>query len=224
MQFINSSLEKLVKNLSINDFKYLTQEFGSENLLLLKQKDAYPYEYTNSFERFSEEKLPDKKCFYRCLQDRTTCDNGKKLNGHINDEEYLACIKIWNELNMKNVGNYHDSYLKKDILLLANIFEKFTSKSLKSYKPDPSHYFIYPGLSWNVMLKMTGVKLEIISDIDKYLFIEQGWTGEISFICKRFSELNNKYMKNYDPTKESKIKMYLDANNLYGLAMNQYTP
>ena len=72
MQFTNSSLEKLVKNLSENDFKYLTQEFGSKNLGLLKQKDAYPYEYINSFKRFSEQKLPNKKCFFRSLKDGTT--------------------------------------------------------------------------------------------------------------------------------------------------------
>ena len=63
MQFMNSSLDKLVKNLSDKDLKYLTEEFGSKNLELLKQKDAYPYEYTDSFERFCEEKLPDKKYF-----------------------------------------------------------------------------------------------------------------------------------------------------------------
>ena len=64
MQFMNSSLEKLVKNLSDNDFKYLTEEFGSKNLELLKQKGAYPYEYMDSFKRFDEEKLPDRECFY----------------------------------------------------------------------------------------------------------------------------------------------------------------
>ena len=61
MQFMNSSLEKLVKDLSDNDSKYLTEEFGSKNLELLQQKDAYPYEYLDSFKRFVEEKLPDKK-------------------------------------------------------------------------------------------------------------------------------------------------------------------
>ena len=84
MQFMNSSLEKLVKNLSDNDFKYLTEEFGSKNLELLKQKDAYPYEYMYSF---SEKKLPNKKCFYRYLKDGTNGDNGEKLNGHIINEE-----------------------------------------------------------------------------------------------------------------------------------------
>ena len=79
MQFMNSNLEKLVKNLSDDDFKYLTQEFGSKNLELINQKDAYPYEYMNSFKRFSEEKLPDKECFYGSLKDETTKDNGKKI-------------------------------------------------------------------------------------------------------------------------------------------------
>ena len=69
MQFMNSSLEKLVKNLSNNDFKYLTEEFGSKNLKLLKQKDAYPYEYMDSFKKINEEKLCDKKCFYSSASD-----------------------------------------------------------------------------------------------------------------------------------------------------------
>ena len=121
MQFMNSSLEKLAKNLSDNDFKYLTEEFGSKNLELLKQKDAYPYEYMNSFKRFSEEKLPHKKYFYKSLKNGTTGDNGERLNGHVSDKKYLTCIKIWNELNMKKVGDYHDHYLKKDVLLLTGL-------------------------------------------------------------------------------------------------------
>ena len=84
---MNSSLEKLVKNLADNNFRYLTQEFGSKSLELLKQKDAYPYEYMNSYKRFSEEKLPDKESFHMPLSDGATGDNGKKLDGHINDEE-----------------------------------------------------------------------------------------------------------------------------------------
>ena len=94
MQFVNSSLEKLVKNLSDNDFKYLTEEFGSKNLVLLKQKDAYPYEYIDSFKRFGVEKLPDKECFYSSVKDVTTGDNGKKLDDNISDENYLTCKKL----------------------------------------------------------------------------------------------------------------------------------
>ena len=78
MQFMISSLEKLVKNLSDDEFKYLTQECDSKNLKLLKQKHAYPYEYMDSFGRFSEEKISNKKCFYETLKDETTRDYGEK--------------------------------------------------------------------------------------------------------------------------------------------------
>ena len=101
---MNSGLDKLVKILSDNDFKYLTEEFGSKNLELLKQKDAYPYEYMDSFKRFGEEKLPDREYFYIFIKDGTTGDNAKKLDGHISDEDYLTCKNIWNEFNMKNMG------------------------------------------------------------------------------------------------------------------------
>ena len=97
---MNSSLEKLVKNLSVNDFKYLNKEFVFENLKLLKQKDAYPYEYMDSFKRFGEEKLPDKECFYNSLKDGTTNDNSEKLDSHITHKDYLTCKKLENEFNM----------------------------------------------------------------------------------------------------------------------------
>ena len=213
---MNSSLEKLVKNLSDNDFKYLTEEFGSKNLELLKQKDAYPYEYMDSFKRFSEEKLPDKKCFYSSVKDGTTGDNGKKLDGHINDEDYLTCKKIWNEFNMKNMGDYHDHYLKKDVLLLADVFKKFINTCLKFCKRYPSHYFSSPGLTWKCNVENDCVKLKNISDIDMYLFIEKRLRGNIFYTAKTYSEANNKYTKNYDPTKPSKYILYVDMSNLYG--------
>ena len=169
MQFMDSSLEKLVKNLADNNFKYSTQEFGSENLELLKQKDADPYEYMNNFKRFTEKQLPDN----RSLKDETTNDKGEKLNGYVSDEEYVTCIKIWNEFSMENMGDYHDHYLKKDVLLLADVFEKSTDTCLKLYKLDPCHYFSSLRLIWDVRLKMTVIKLEQISDIDMYLFFEK---------------------------------------------------
>ena len=91
---MNSSHENLVKNLSGNYFKYLTEEFGSKNLELLKQKGAYPYEYINSFKRFNEEKVPDKKCFYSSVKDETVGHNSEELDGHVSDEGYLMCNKI----------------------------------------------------------------------------------------------------------------------------------
>ena len=104
--------------MSDNDFKYLTKKFSYKNLELLKQKDAYTYEYIDSFKRFSEEKLSDKECFNSSVKDGTTGDNGKKLDSHMSDESYLTCKRIWNDFNMKNLGDYHDHYLKKDVLLV----------------------------------------------------------------------------------------------------------
>ena len=97
--------------MSDNDFKYLIEECGSKYLELLKQKGAYPYEYTDSFKRFGKEKLPDRECFYSSVKGRTTSDNGENLDGHISDEDYLTCNKILNEFNMKNIGDYHDHCL-----------------------------------------------------------------------------------------------------------------
>ena len=223
---MNSSLEKLVKNLSDNDFKYLTEEFGSKNLELLKQKDAYPYEYMDSFKRFSEEKLPDKKYIYSSVKDGTTGDNGEELDGHISNEDYLTCSKSWNEFNRENMVDYHDYYLKKDVLLSA-VFENFIDTCLKFYKilqtKDPCHYFISHGLSWDAMLKMTRVKLEKISDLEMHLFIEKGLRGGVSYIAKRYSNANNKYMKKY-PIKPSIYIPYFDMNNLYGCGMSDYLP
>ena len=132
--------------------------------------------------------------------------------------------KIWNEFNMKNTGDYHDHYLKKDVLLLADVFEKFIDTCLKYYRFDPCHYFSSPGLSWEVMLKITSVRLKKIVDIDMYLFTEKGSRGGIFYIAKRYSKSNNIYMKNYNPKKQSKFITYFDMNNLYDWAMSGYLP
>ena len=105
--------------------------------------------------------MPNKKCFYRSAKEETADDDGKKLDGHISDEDYLPCKKIWDKFDMKNMGDYHDYYLEKDVLLLADASEKFIDTCLKFYGLDPCHYFSSPGLSWDGMLKMTGVKLKI---------------------------------------------------------------
>ena len=165
-QFMNFSLDKLVKNLSDEDFKYLVEDFGYENLEHLKQKSAYPYEYMNSFKRFNEKKLPARKYFYNSTKDGKIGDDGKILGDHISVKDYLTREKILDKFKMKNMGDYRDHYLKKDVLLSADVFEKFIDTCLKYFGLDPCHYFSSPGLSWDTMLKMTDLKLEKISDID----------------------------------------------------------
>ena len=100
--------------------------------------------------------------------------------------------------------------------MLADVFANFISTCLKYYELDPCHYFSAPGLSWDAMLKMAGVKLEKISDIDRYLFIEKESRGGISYIAKRYAEANNKYMCDYNSNKQSTFITYSDKNNLYG--------
>ena len=224
MQFINSGLDKLVKNLSDEDFKYLVKEFISENLEILKQKGAYPYEHMNSFERFNEEKLPQRKYFFSSIKKRKIDNDGKILGSYISIKDYLTCEKLWDKVKMKNMGDYHNHYLKKDVLLLADVFEKFIDTCLKFYGLDPCHYFSSPGLSWDAMLKMTGIKLEKTSDIDKYLFTEKRLRGRISYIAKRYAKANNKYINDYDPEKLSTFMSYLDMNNLYIWTMSEYLP
>ena len=120
--------------------------------------------------------------------------------------------------------DFHNHYLKKDILLLADSFEKFIFTCLKYYNLDPCHYFSAPGLSWDAMLKMTKVELEKISDPDKYMFIEKGLRGGVSYINRRYSKANNEHCQDYDKEKPKNYIIYLDMNNLYGHAMSQYLP
>ena len=212
-QFMSSSLDNLIKNLPDEAFKYTKQEFKKEQFNLMKQKGIYPYDHMDSFDRFNETKLPVQQDFYSILN-----------NEHISDEQYKHAQNVWDTFNLKTMGDYHDLYLKSDILLLADVFENFRKTCLQYYKLDPCHYFTSPGLSWDAMLKMTDIKLELMVDIDMFQFIEKGMRGGISYIANRYGKANNKYMKNYDEKAPSKYIMYLDANNLYGWAMSQYLP
>ena len=211
-KFLQSSLGNLVSNLSREDFYNTTSEF-KKNIDLITRKGVYPYDYISSLDKLSETCLPPKEKFYSKLND----DN-------ISDEDYQHAIKVWNAFGCKTLRDYHDLYLKSDVLLLADVFEKFRSTCLKHYNLDPAHYYTSPGLAWDACLKLTGQKLELLTDYDMLMMFERGIRGGITHISKRYSEANNKYMKNYDSSKKSKFIQYLDANNLYGWAMSQNLP
>ena len=212
-QFMSSSLDKLVSNLPAEALKYTSKRFQKEKLNLMTRKGIYPYDYMDSFEKFNKTELPTKEEFYSILN-----------NEHISDEDYCHAKKVWNTFKLKTMGEYHNLYLKSDILLLADVFENFRKTCLQYYKLDPCHYFTSPGLSWDAMLKMTNIQLELMTDIDMFQFIERGLRGGISYIANRYGKANNKYMSKYDENMPSKYIMYLDANNLYGWAMSQYLP
>ena len=213
MLFMNSSLDSLVKNLPDNDFKYLSEEFSGEFLRLVKEKGVYSYEYMDSFKTFSVDKLPDRSNFFSSLQ-----------NEYISEKDYLKAADVWNVLKMSTMGDHHDLYLKTDVLLLGEVFEKFINTCLYYYGLDPCHYFSSPELNWDAMLKMNGIELDLIHDIDMPLFIEKGMRGGISYIAKRHGKANNKYMECYDISKESIYISYFDANNLYSWPIGQYLP
>ena len=219
-QFYKGSLDSHASNLEDSDFKYLLSEFLADKLEILKGKDPYPYEWIESYEKFNYQQLPPKECFYSSLKD------GKrdKGDGHIPDEEYLHLKNAWKEFNFNTFKDFHNHYLKKDVLLLVDTFEKFISTNLKYYNLDPCHYFSAPGLLWDAMLKMTKVELEKINDPDIHLFIEKGMRGGISYVSKRYSKANNKYCPDYDDKKPKHYIIYLDMTNLDGHAMSQYLP
>ena len=212
-QFMSSSLDKLVSNLPAEALKYTNKRFGKEKFKLMTRKGIYPYDYMDSFEKFNKTELPTKEEFYSILN-----------NEHITDEDYSHAQNVWTTFQLQTMGEYHNLYLKSDILLLADVFENFRKTCLQYYKLDPCHYFTSPGLSWDAMLKMTNIQLELMTDIDMFQFIEKGMRGGISYITNRYGKANNKYMREYNEKAPSKYIMYLDANNLYGWAMSQYLP
>ena len=212
-QFMSSSLDKLVGNLSKDALIYTSQEDKNKKLNLMTRKGVYPYDFMDSFKKFDETRLPTKENFYSILN-----------NEHISDEDYKHAQTVWETFNLNTMAEYHDLYLKTDVLLLADVFENFRRTCSEYYKLDPCHYFTSSGLSWDSMLKMTDIQLELMTDIDMFQFIEKGMRGGISYIANRYGKANNKYMKEYDDNEAQKYIMYLDANNLYGWAMSQYLP
>ena len=211
LQFLNSSLDKLSSNLSLDDLKVTATH--SKKLDLLRRKGVYPYEYIDSYNRFEECQLPPKEAFY-----------SKLTREDISDVDYQHAQRVWKEFDCKNMGDYHDLYLRTDVLLLADVFETFRATSMKHYQLDPAYYFSLPGMAWDALLKKTNVELELLTDIDMHLFFERGLRGGVSMVSKRFAKANNPQCPDHDTTKPNNWIMYLDANNLYGWAMQQMLP
>ena len=211
-KFLQTSLSNLVSNLQPDDFDN-TKKIFNENVKLLTRKGVYPYDYVSSLEKLSETQLPPKEEFYSKLNDED-----------ITDDDYLHANNVWNTFNCKTMRDYHNLYLKSDVLLLSDVFENFRKTCLHHYNLDPAHYYTSPGLAWDACLKETGQELELLRDYDMLMMFEKGIRGGISHISKRYAEANNKYMKDFNPDKESTFIQYLDANNLYGWAMSQSLP
>ena len=216
-QFLPSSLDSLVKNLLTkgkSHFHALLSKFPdeSQNSLIL-QKGSYPYNYMDSWERFDETKLPPIEEFY----------NDLSLT-QLSEADYLHAENVFKTFEMINLGDYHDLYVLTDTLLLADVFESFRRFGLENFGLDPVHYFTLPSFGWSALLKLSGVKLDLLTDSEMYRFFEMGIRGGISVITHRHAKANNPYVPDYDSSQPHSYIFYIDANNLYGSTMVQKLP
>ena len=213
-KFMSSSLDSLVNNLGKGDHKFWGfEEYNDEQRELLIRKGIYPYEYMDSWDKFNKTKLPRKEKFYSNLY----------MSG-VGDIEYDHARNVWRKFGIRNMGEYHDQYLKTDTILLANVFESFRNACMENYGLDPAHFYTAPRLAWKACLKKTGIRLELLLDSDMLLMFERGIRGGITQSVHRWAAANNPYMDEYDSSNPTRYLQYLDADNLYGWAMSQPLP
>ena len=165
-----------------------------------------------NLQKFKEE-LPSKEKFYSSLTDKKNCD-----------KEYEHGFNVWKKIEMKTIKDSRDLYLKCDAVSLADVFEKFRNNSLKNYEFMFKSLFERTRFSWDAMIKMTKIELELIPDPAMYILFEKGTRSRISYISNRYSKANNKYLKSYDAKQEAKCIRYLHTNNLYVYAMFNCLP
>ena len=180
---------------------------------MLLRKGVYPYEYIDEWNKFNEKVLPGKESFYSNL----TLEN-------ISEIDYAHANNVFKKFNINNLGEYHDLHVRSDTLLLADIFENFRQSCLKNYELYLAHFVSLPGLAWQACLKKTNVELELLTDYDMLLMVEEGIRGVICHAVQRYAHANNKYMNDYDKKKKPSYIQYLDAYNLYGKAMTEKLP
>ena len=177
--------DKNLMNRFENTYRFCNEDIN--NFILLLRKGVYPYEYMDSWERFNETSLPDKKVFCSELYLKD-----------ISDKDYTHTQKLFEKLKLKNLGVYHDLYVQSDTLLLADVFENVRNKRIEKYELDPAHFLSAPGLAQQSCLKQTGVELEFLTNIDMLLMVEKGIRGGICHAIHTHAKANNKYLKNYD--------------------------
>ena len=169
-------------------------EFGNEDhnkFILLLRKGVYPYEYMDSWERFNEKLFPDKEAFYSNLNMED-----------ITEVDYRHAKRVLKNLSNINLGDYPHLYVQNDTISLADVFENFRNMCIKVYELDPAHFLSAPRLAWQACLKKTEVKLELLTDVDMLLMIEEEIRGGICHKMHRCAKANNKHMKDYNKDEE----------------------
>ena len=215
IKFMSSSLDSLVNNLACRNNKFFGfEDYSDPQYELLIRKGIYSYEYMDNWDCFTETTLPPKSSFY------------SKLNmSGVSDQDYEHTCKVWRDFGIRKLGEYHDLYLKTDVILLANIFKAFRKVCLDNYGLDPAHFYTAPGLAWHTCLKKTKIRLELLLDPDMLLMFERGIRVGIPQSVHRWAKANNPYMgSEYKPDEPTRYLQYLDAHNLYGWTMSQPLP
>ena len=167
----------------------------------------------DNWERFNEMSLPSKESFYSNLNIE-----------NIDDIYYRHGNNVFKRFKLKHLGEYHDLYVQSDTLLLVDVFENFRNKCLEVYELEPAHFLSLPRLAWQACLKKANIKLELLTDYDMLLMVEEGIRGGICHAIHRYAKANNKYMENYDKNEEPSYIQYLDANHLYGWGIPRKLP
>ena len=215
MAFMASGLARLIENVPDDNKLFLKHISKNDEVFeLMKKKGQFPYEWFDDIEKL---KLPIGEL------KREYFDNELTLS-KLNDKEWEDILYIIEKLDIKTFQEYHDFYLNIDVYGLADVFENFRKTTLEYYKLEPCNYVGAPSLAWDAMLLMTGVELDLLKDSDMYLFFERGIRGGQSVIFNKYAAANNKYMEDYDEDMDDTFISYLDANNLYGHAMNRPLP
>ena len=214
-KFMNSSLDSLVNDLACGGSEFFGfEEYRENQYKLLIKKGIYPYEYMTDWDKFKEMKLSLRESFY------------SKLNmSRVGNEDYEHVNRVWKEFRPKDCGEYHDLYLKTDVILLANVFDAFRKVCPKNYGLDPAHFYTASGLAWKACLKKMRKRPELLLDPDMLLMVERGIRGGMTQSVNRWAKANNPYMgPEFVSDKPTRYLQYLDANNLYGWAMSQPLP
>lgn len=154
----------------------------------------------SNWKSFADKQLPGRSMFYNSMTDE-----------HISDDDYAHAQNVWTNFEIKNMCEYTDLYLKTDVLFLTDVFENFRKTSKTHYSLDPAFYLTSPSLSFDAMLLKTGVRLELINDLEIIRMIQKGIRGGICMCSKRLAKANNKYMENYDPTKNNTFLVCIDG-------------
>ena len=218
LNFLSAGLDKLVKNLKsaadkhqdIDGYFKNTREYFKNNwkhvpdkaFKLLLQKGIFPYRWFDSLEKLDERKLPDRVHWKNDL-------TGEEMS----DKDWEFVNKVWRTFKLKTFRQFHDLYMESDVMLLADIFERFRSDSLKNYGLDPAHFATSPGLSWHACLKMTKIRLDIIRDPDMSMFIDRSGHGGVSKARNTYLRANNPKLEGYNPDLVTLWLLLLDCNN-----------